>query len=300
MPCFYPVKAFKSLSRGENGKYGITFNPTKSLIEGSSITIPCGNCVGCKMDRSRDWAMRCYHESQMHSDNCFITLTFADEHLPPDYGVHVRTWQLFNKRLRKSIAPIKTRFFAVGEYGDKSLRPHYHALIFGYMFPDLTLYEIKNGNRLYTSKSLSELWTYGLATVGNCTYQSAAYCARYVNKKIGGQKADQHYIRQHPLTGQFNKVRHEFCVQSRRPGIGSTWFDKYKSDAFPSDFVIVDGKKHSVPKYYTQKLEEEEARKIKRARKRASLKHKSNNTKARLAVREEVLSEKLTRLKRNL
>jgi len=299
MPCYFPVKAFKSLSRGENGKYGITFNPTKSLIEGSSITIPCGNCIGCNIDRSRDWAMRCYHESQMHDENCFITLTYADEHLPPDYGVHVRVWQLFMKRLRKAIKK-KVRFFAVGEYGEKSLRPHYHALIFGYNFPDLKLYEIKNGNRIYTSKSLDVIWPFGLATIGTVTYQSAAYCARYALKKVGGTYTDENYIRIHPITGQFNKVRREFCVQSRRPGIASTWFDKYKSDVFPSDFLIVNGSKHTVPKYYTQKLEEEEARGIKRARKRASFKHKSNNTKERLAVREEVLSEKLTRLKRNL
>lgn len=300
MPCLRPVKAYKSLSRGENGKYAVTFNPTKSLIEGSSIKLPCGSCQGCYIDRSRDWAMRCYHESQMHSSNSFITLTYADEHLPPDYGVHVRTWQLFMKKLRKSIQPINVRFFACGEYGEKSLRPHYHALIFGYQFPDLVVFALTRGNKIYTSKSLDQLWPYGLATIGNVTYQTAAYVARYVMKKINGDDAKSHYLRRHPITQEIHEVRKEFCVQSRRPGIGATWFDKYKSDAFPSDFLIVNGRKHSVPRYYTLKLEEEEAARVKKLRKRNANKHRENNTPERLKVREEVLASKISQLKREL
>lgn len=300
MPCTRPFKAYKSLERGDNGKYGITFNPQKALIEGSYITVPCGTCPGCYIDRSREWAMRCYHEAQMHSANSFITLTYADEHLPPDYGVHVRIWQLFMYRLRKSILPIKVRFFACGEYGEQSNRPHYHALIFGYQFPDLIVYQIKRGNKIYTSKSLDKVWPYGLATIGNVNYQTAAYVSRYVMKKINGDAAKDHYLRVHPVTGEVHTVRREFCVQSRRPGIGSTWFEKYKNDAFPSDFLIVDGKKHTVPKYYTMKLLEEELQKIKRSRKQNSRKHRDNHTPERLAVREEVLISKLKLLKREL
>lgn len=302
MPCYRPIKAQKSLSRGENGKYGITFNSTKALIEGSSFLIPCGQCIGCKIDRSRDWAIRCSHEAQMHSENMFITLTYADEHLPPDYGIHVRVWQTFMKRLRKQIAPKQVRFFACGEYGDKSLRPHYHALIFGYQFPDLVVYALKRGNKIHTSKLLDKVWPYGLATIGNVNYQTAAYVSRYVMKKMSGdsQEVTDNYTRIHPVTLQTHTVRKEFCVQSRRPGLGTSWFRKYKSDAFPSDFLIVDGKKHSVPKFYTKLIQEDEANAIKRARKLQARKHKDNNTKDRLKVREEVKLAQLTQLKREI
>lgn len=264
--------------------------------------LPCGGCIGCKIDRSRDWAVRCYHESLMHDESMFITLTYDDPHLPPDYGVHVRTWQLFNKRLRKSIQPAKTRFFACGEYGDKTLRPHYHALIFGYLFPDLVLYSIKRNNRIYTSKSLDGLWPYGLATIGTVNYQSAGYVARYVMKKQNGDNEHTlaHYLRVHPVTGQVHRVKPEFCVQSRRPGLGLSWFHKYKTDAFPSDFVVVNGKKHSVPKYYLKLIEEEEANRIKRLRKQSAIPRRADNTPARLSVRELVKLDSLSKLKREL
>lgn len=302
MPCYRPIKAFKSLERGDDGRYGITFNSTKALIEGSSLTLPCGSCLGCRLDRSREWAARCWHESQMHEQNAFLTLTFADEHLPPDYGLHIRTWQTFMKRLRKSIEPIKARFFACGEYGEQTLRPHYHALIFGYQFPDLVLYSIKRNVRLYTSKSLDKLWPYGLATIGNVTHQSAGYVARYVMKKVAGDDefARTYYTRQHPVTGKWHQVRREFCVQSRRPGIGSTWFEKYKSDAFPSDFIVVNGKKMPVPKFYSNKLEKEELEKYKRLRKLDARNRREDNTPERLKVREQVKSETIKQLKRDL
>lgn len=303
MPCYKPVRAYKSRSRNENGKYTITFNATKALIEGSSFLLPCGGCIGCKIDRSRDWAMRCAHESQMHSENMFITLTYNDEHLPPDNGIHVRIWQLFMKQFRKSIAPIKVRFFASGEYTDPPFyRPHYHALIFGYQFPDLKFLTKLRGKPYYTSKSLEKLWPNGFHTISNVTYQTAAYVARYVMKKQNGDsdQAVAFYTRPHPINGKIFQVRREFCVQSRRPGIGSTWFDKFKSDAFPSDYLIVDGKKHSVPIYYTKKLAEEEARKIKRQRKIKSIPRKAENTRERLAVREQVKIAQLKSLKRDL
>jgi len=238
----------------------------------------------------------------MHSENSFITLSYSDEHLPPDYGIHVRVWQLFMYRLRQSIKPIKVRFFACGEYGDRNYRPHYHALIFGYQFPDLKLYSNKRGIRLYTSKSLDQLWPYGFNTVGQVTHQSSGYVARYIMKKVAGDDdhATDHYKRIHPLTGEMHQVRKEFCVQSRRPGLGSSWFAKYKTDAFPSDFLVVDGKKIPVPKFYSKKLAEEELNKIKRKRIKDAQKRKPDNTPERLRVREEVKKAALSQLKREL
>lgn len=237
----------------------------------------------------------------MHPENCFITLTYNDENVPEDFSVKLDHFQKFMKRLRKSLHPKKVRFFACGEYGDQTLRPHYHSLIFNHQFPDLK-FRRKNHNNdnLYTSDSLSKLWPYGFHEIGQLNYKSAGYCARYCLKKIVGTQADEHYMRQSPINGEWYRVAEEFAVGSRRPGLASTWFEKYKADAFPSDFVIVDGKKKKPPRYYLQKLTEEEIEPLKRARKRQSLQHRFDNTPARLAVREKVQLEKLSQLKRKL
>lgn len=239
----------------------------------------------------------------MHPDNCFVTLTFDDKNLPDDYGVHVRDLQLFFKKLRKSLGGKKIRLFACGEYGSEEIqkyRPHYHSIIFNHDFSDKTKFKKENGHWLYTSKALSKLWPQGFATTGDVTYQSAAYVARYTIDKVNGDMAPAHYVRQHPVTKLLHQVRPEFMVCSRRPGIGRTWFDKYKSDVFPSDFLVVEGKKVPVPRFYTQLLEEDEAKQIKRARKRQSNTRRADNTPARLKVRELVLKARLTRLKRTL
>lgn len=240
------------------------------------------------------------HEAQLYDQNCFLTLTFADEHLPENYSVDVRDLQLFMKRLRKETYPRLIRFYAVGEYGDLSGRPHYHALIFNYDFSDKNVYSISRGNKLYTSSLLSKLWPYGLATLGSVTPQSAAYCARYSMKKIGGKNAAEHYTRLHPLTGKFVTVRPEFSVMSRRPGIGTGWFERFRSDIYPSDYVIVDGHKQAVPRFYKLKLTEEEQLDAKRRRKAASLRFKPDQTKERRHVRATVRDAKIATLKRKL
>jgi hypothetical protein len=252
------------------------------------------------------------HESQLHQANSFLTLTYDNKNLPDDFSINVRTLQLFLKRLRKSLST-KIRFFAVGEYGEddpdpfEGNRPHYHALIFNYQFSDLTLFSNKNNTKLYTSKNLSNLWPYGFSTTGNLTYQSAAYCARYTLKKIGGDLAADHYTRIHPLSGNLVQVKPEFATMSRggrgkntSGGIGSAWFDTFKSDIYPSDFVVVDGKRHPVPKFYHLKLAQEEQEKSKRLRKRRALEHRADNTPARLRVREQVKLAQISALKRTI
>jgi len=299
MPCYHPIKGFRPLSNLDGGR--LVFNSAKALNPNNPVSIPCGNCIGCRVDRSREWAVRCQHEASMHEANCFITLTYADEHLPEDYSVHVRTFQLFMKKLRNNVPDTKIRFFACGEYGDLNLRPHYHALLFNHDWSDKILFQkTQSDSLLYTSELLSSLWPHGFATSGDVTYQSAAYVARYVMKKINGERAADHYQRIHPITGKLVKVEPEFCVQSRRPGIGAAWFDKYKGDAFPSDFIIVDGKQHPVPKFYAKKLAEEELTTVKRTRKKNALPRKKDATPERLRVREEVKSQSLKQLQRKL
>lgn len=269
-----------------------------------TLTVKCGKCIGCRLDKSREWATRCVHEASLHEQNCFVTLTFSDEHLPWDYSVSVRDVQLFMKRLRKGVG--RVRFFAVGEYGGESLRPHYHLLLFGYNFADRRLWsKTPSGSFTYISEYLAKLWPFGMHTIGDVTRESAAYCARYSMKKIGGVVAASHYRRVHPITGELVQVRPEFAVMSRRPGIGADWFDNFMSDAFPSDFVIIDGRKVKPPRYYHKLLARQNPDAASdvtddRLDRMAEPKVLREQTDERLAVREEVQAARVERLKRNL
>lgn len=203
----------------------------------------------------------------MHEASAFITPTFSDEHLPSDYSVSVRELQLWHKKLRNAYGEF--RFLSCGEYGEQGLRPHYHELLFGLDFPDKVLWSVsKRGERLYRSEALERLWGKGRCLIGSVTLQSAGYCARYSMKKVTGSTAPEHYRRVHPLTGEVCQVRPEFIVMSRRPGLGASWFERFKGDAFPSDFLVVDGRKVPVPGYYLRKLEDAEKASIS-ARRRA-------------------------------
>lgn len=253
------------------------------------------------------------HEAKMHPENMFVTLTYDEESVPADFSVRVSELQKFNKALRKKISPLKFRFFACGEYGDTTNRPHYHSLIFNYRARDLRVWAKNNqSDYIYRSEFLENIWKNGAVFVGDVTAKSAGYVARYNLKKINGDRADDHYTRRSPVDGNVYRVNPEFLIMSRRPGIGATWFSKFSSDAFPSDYLVVDGQRRPVPRYYTQKLAEGEAvpsnarqhhrevtqLNIKRRRKAASLKHRENQTPARLAVREEIQELRAKRLKR--
>lgn len=203
--------------------------------------LPCGKCIGCRLERSRQWAMRCVHEASLYEDNCFITLTFNDEFLDPSGSLVKRDFQLFMKRLRKRFSPRIIRFFHCGEYGEQLSRPHHHALLFNFDFPDKKFWTARGHVRLYTSEILSELWPYGFSTIGDANFESAAYVARYVTKKVNGEMAKNHYGSRIP----------EYLTMSRRPGIGHGWFEKFKDDIYPSDFFVLrNNVKCKPPKYY--------------------------------------------------
>lgn len=238
------------------------------------IDVPCNKCRGCRLAKAAEWGVRCHHESQMHEYNSFITLTYNDEHLPSNFSVDPRTFELFMKRLRKSIEPKEIRFFGCGEYGGKTFRPHYHSIIFGHDFPDKRLHGYtKRGHPIFTSAALQKVWTYGFSSIGAVNWRTAAYTARYTLKKIndedklpaGAKTWDDvrvhkaaYYDRVHPRSGQLVTVQPEFLRMSRMPGIGKAWAQQFKSDWFPHDFIVLDGKKFPVPKFYFNQLNEEE------------------------------------------
>jgi len=296
------------------------FNPLKAVNSLNPFTLPCGKCTGCRLDKAQEWAVRSIHESRLYNQNCFITLTFNDEHLPDDYSVHVRTLQLFMKKLRKKYGP-SIRHYACGEYGDLNNRPHYHGLIFNHDFPDKKYYSTTpQGNILYTSESLSKLWSYGFTTLGDLDYQSAGYCTRYNMKKINGAKAPDHYWRQHPFSKQMVSVQPEFATQSRggrnaKGGIGLGYFLKHKAELLASDFCMIEGRKVPIPRYYLDQLTEEELHDLKARRLSGGInvdpasgriifhdttEQKKNKTPERLRVRELVQQSRITQLKRKL
>ena len=292
------MKAFRTAG-GE-----IIFNPHRQDTV-ADLTLPCGQCVGCRLERSRQWAIRCVHEASLHKDNCFITLTYAPEHLPADNSLNYRDFQLFMKRLRKRFPESKIRFYMCGEYGENFGRPHFHACLFNWNFPDRKLFfTSKHGDKVYRSDTLEELWPFGLCSIGEVTFKSAAYVARYIMKKVTGQRAFAHYHEVDADGVSRETMRTpEFTKMSLKPGIGSDWLDKYKSDVYPHDYVIINGKKVKPPRYYDKKYmqsdpfdyDELEFHRFSRAREKLH-----DNTPERLVVREEVLQAKLSKLKRNL
>jgi len=304
VPCDYPLKGYRSTQKGESGKPLITFNPLKAMNSTNPLTIPCGRCTGCRLERSRQWGLRCTHEAQLYDENSFITLTYSDEHLPKDYSVHVREWQLFMKRLRKSLDNKKIRSFASGEYTEETLRPHYHAILFNHDFSDKIFFKkTPQKNILYTSPTLSQLWPFGFSTIGAVTFESAAYVARYVMKKYTNNDPDkvvQHYTRIHPLTREAVIVQPEFVTQSRRPGLGAPWLERFKSDVYPSDYVVHDGAKMNPPRFYDKILTEEELTELKRRRKAKGVPNKWNGTTERLKVRATVRDARIKSLQRTL
>lgn len=284
---------------------------------GISFALPCGQCIGCRLIRSQELATRIVHETKLHPVSVFITLTYDQETVPTDYGLNPRDLRLFIKRLKK-LKGHSTRVFAVGEYGDKGLRPHYHAVIFGADFAKKQVVKINTvkatGARspVYVSDELRKLWPNGSHEIETVTPGLAGYIARYTIKKMNGDYADQHYTRVSPIDGKTYRVHPEFGVMPRRPGLGFGWFLKYQSDAvsfartsagrvmYVNESIIVDGQRRKTPAYYLRKMNEQDQLQIKRARKRAALKAKDNNTPARLKVREEIQLLRAQRLQRQL
>lgn len=318
MPCYSPLKGFKDLETG-----GIKFRRENA---GDEMEVACGQCLGCRLDRSRMWAMRIVHESGMHEHsggNCFITLTYDDEHVPDTWSLQKSDFQKFMKRVRKKY-PQKIRYFHVGEYGAKCKhieawetdrtvkdcpgcdvgRPHYHACLFNISFADREPVGQRNGVVYYTSRELQELWPFGFVQVGDITFESAAYAARYCLKKITGPQADNWY-QVTDNCGEVRKVEPEYTTMSLKPGIGADWYEKYKTDIFPSDEVPVPGSGvfKKVPRYYESLLEREDPgllEEVKLLREAFKKAHGDEYTPERLMAKYKVKKAQVGMLKRGV
>ena len=292
MSCYHPLKALDFGVNPETGKHNIKvvgkdYNLEESIVESVDvIPIPCGKCIGCLLDRSRQWADRCMLEAKYLKEeyglpSCFITLTIDDEHLYTKVPIHhgELTWypienknydtngvekereyvslrkkdfQKFMKRLRKELGKddIKVRYFGCSEYGSSSARPHYHAIIFGYDFSaDRVLYKTNfNGDRLYNSCLLSKCWPFGFSVVADCTWNTCAYVSRYCLKKRDNDLHEfYHYCECEP----------ESVFMSRRPGIGRNYYDAHCRDIYRFEVILLGDAKGSRkirPPHYFDKL----------------------------------------------
>lgn len=302
MPCYGPLTAYRSREVGASGKRKLVFNPTAGFRD-LAVQVPCGQCIGCRLDKSRRWAQRIVHETKSHSENSFLTLTYDEEHLPYGHTLVKEHLQLFIKRLRSRLEPRRIRYYAVGEYGDKTSRPHYHAIIFGFSPTDVVLHSERDDTKLYRSAFLDEVWGAGHVMVGDVTFASAAYVARYCLKKQTGPKAIRKGFACE--TGEVIDRQIEFPLMSRRPGIGRAWIEKNLAETYRDDNVVIEGRKMQPAPYYDKVLEKSDPKKISvikldRQKRVAKIRDTGELSSDRMDVKEQckIASSKL--LKRNL
>ena len=275
-------------------------------------TVPCGKCIDCKLDLSRQWAIRILHEAQFSKPTCYITLTYAPEFLPLGGTLLLEDWRYFIKKLRRKTNP-NIRYYHSGEYGEATIannylaRPHYHAILFNINFNDLVHFKTINKIPLYTSKELTKIWGKGHASVGNVTMQSAAYVARYIMKKQYPSKLStaqaayvENYERINTDTGEIHNVKPEYSTMSRN--IGIEWFKQFKMDIYNKDYLTYKGEKFRPPKYYDRLYADHNPihmEEIKAKRQRNADKN-PNNTIARLRVRQKIKTLQTAKLIRSL
>jgi len=302
MTCFSPMPAF----RRDDGS--VVFVERGALS--SSFFLSCGQCKGCRLKRSREWAIRCVHEAALNDVNCYLTLTYSDEHLPPGSSLRYSDFQAFIKRLRARFSNVRVRFYMCGEYGEDFSRPHYHALLFGFDFLDKVRHGTSpSGFPTYRSPTLEELWPFGYSELGAVTFESAAYVARYCMKKITGSRSLSHYQTVDIETGEvlFDRVP-EFNKMSLKPGIGAAFLEKFRGDFYPEGKVVrPGGAKFNTPRYYDKKQldwdrvnDEITTDTVQYNRFLDGLKSAAHQTDERMAVRAKVLDAKLRQLKRSI
>jgi len=213
--------------------------------------MPCRQCIGCRLERSRQWATRLLLEANSHEKACFLTLTYDDDHVPKNGSLNKDHLSTFFKRLRARMdhyGKEKIKYFACGEYGDQTSRPHYHAIVYGpfsvYGDDDERTEEepSRSGDRQFTHRDISAVWEHGLHRFSEFNFETAAYVARYVLKKVSGKDAQAHYGDRIP----------EF--QRGSNGLGKGHAQTWLSDIYPADHVVLPGRGAFIPPPYFDRV----------------------------------------------
>lgn len=267
------MAAYRKAEINPSGKRSFQFRPQGSL-NGQPEYLPCTKCIGCRLEKSRVWAIRCVHESKMHRENSFLTLTYDSDHLPASGSLSLEHLQLFMKKLRIYVYRkygVLIKHYSCGEYGDLNKRPHYHCIIFGYDLPDKLLYTTSSrGDKIYTSKILDRIWGMGSTKIGEVNFETAAYVARYCMKKVDGAKRDAgHYI-VYDMNGELHDRLPEFAVMSTRGGgIAALYYQKYGKEVRTHDSLVLNGKLVPSIRFYDkffEALDPEGLKRVKRLR----------------------------------
>lgn len=226
MACFHPLLAWRTRS-GEVVLW-------KEQKDATALRLPCGGCLGCRKARAREWALRCHLEAQQHQHTSFTTLTYDEVHLP--ITLTRRHLQLFLKRLRSATAQ-PFRFFASGEYGEKSARPHYHALLFGIPHTH--------------AATVEACWAMGNTRTEVATPARIAYCAGYAAKKIGFKLKPKEEV--DPHTGEVYTWQPPFIQMSRggRRGHGIGGHARQYTNSW-RNYAVLNGQIMPVPRYLHQ------------------------------------------------
>lgn len=205
-------------------------------------TAPCGKCLACRISRAKEWSIRLMHESHDHEKSIFLTLTYHDDQLPNNLQISKRELQLFIKRLREH-HPEKIKYYACGEYGDTTNRPHYHLIVFGLGLEDHKTRRSGSGSGSHILGGPAlKAWEKGYVYGGTVTADSCRYVAEYIQKKLYGPLGND---RQQP-----------FSLMSK--GIGLQWLLRNKEQLTRELALTFKGKQYQIPKYYIQKLELQE------------------------------------------
>lgn len=261
MACYHPIPAYQDRPGAEVHLWPPVGTATTNL--------PCGKCIGCRTDLATDWARRAEHEASQWEHNCFVTLTYDDDHLPEHGHLRPKDLQKFIKRLRQavrrtlrrreptilSVRPTGPRYLACGEYGENTNRPHFHLLLFNCAFSD----QKAVGKDLHESATLARYWKLGGHRIGQLTGASANYVAQYSFKKLalpeGSYEEDDGnviFIPRHDIEGEIYKDA--FLRASTVPPIGNGWVRKYGSD-LKHGFLIAHGKKQRIPRAVKKQLQ---------------------------------------------
>jgi len=315
MPCYTPLKGYKDITSG-----ALVFDKKNAH---SKMEVACGQCLGCRVDHRLMWSIRIIQEASMYLDqygNSWATLTYRDpsgcdeqqykngHHIDKQGQLHPQHVSDFVRSLRKANKDHKIRYFYCGEYGDENQRPHYHICIFNHSFDDQYLWKDDEGVYTYTSAELEKHWPWGFTTVAELNIRTAAYTAGYALKKITGQRAQDHYLRCDE-DGEAYWLMPEFIRMStgrgKPSGLGAKFYEKYKTDFFPSDQSPVpgDGVRELVPRYYQNILAEENPallEDIKKIRQQFITDHAVDFTPERLRDKYICARAKENQLKRNL
>lgn len=245
--CYVPIQIQPKL-KNYNGK-------AQSDPSALPITVPCGQCIGCRMNRAENWAARMMHEASLHEHNSFITLTYSNDNLPSNGSLTPDDTTKFFKRLRKHLGGKKILYYYCGEYGENLSRPHYHVALFGYDFShDRFPHRQTQSSPVYRSPSLEKLWDKGFSEIGSLEYDSARYIAGYIQKKVNGKNASKHYQSVNPDSGEISELHPEFARMSRRPAIGLNWIRQFTDDVYNYDLCSVGSKQLRAPAYYDKFL----------------------------------------------